>query len=154
MVFAIPDFDCLSLRALTAEDYIIFVETLDSVYPNSCDEIAKEIWSTPTFNAPSLKGDLKATPLKSKPLKAKRKRQVTNPPPLKVSTSAVVTSCLRDWISQFKTPYTTRLERKCIARVLGVTHIQVSNFCNNHRKRYQKSGSTTVSCTQASGNVC
>lgn len=135
--------------------HIFFVEPLDSTLVYDCDTIANEIWSTPVaYSKPAVLPLNPPTP-KSKGIRP----SIYNTDPhtaskykktLSSDNQPDVSDALRKWLMRFKYPYPTTDQKKAIAKVVGVTHVQVSNFCNNYRKRYGKIGDAKKSYIQSS----
>jgi hypothetical protein len=146
-----------SFESFDNQDNIIFVDDIGSFYPDESDVIAKEIWMTLSQCPVDGKGIVY---LVSHEIAMKRDHRKKKPINIEKSTCHVsvkmnpvdLTKILRDWIGSFKTPYTTLVERTSISRVLGITPTQVSTFCNNYRKRFNKHGKTASSYTQSPGN--
>jgi hypothetical protein len=141
---------CDFMEPLDDEDHIIFVKPFDSVYAGDCSAIEKEIWSTPTHPSPTVE-----TPVcscGSNQCNSSHKN-VSVGHMVKDINTLEVRKLLKAWISCFKTPYTTFSEKKNIAEILGITYLQVTNFCNNHRKRYSKVGNTLKSYTQTCATI-
>ena len=120
------------------DQQIIFVEHIDSTHLGDCDAIANEIWSRYTQISST------TPPIETAP-RSNRKAKKKAAAPTKDATRI-----LQHWISSFQTPYTSAAEKKSIAKVLGVTHTQVTTFCNNYRKRYVKLGKISQSYAQSS----
>ena len=59
-----------------------------------------------------------------------------------------LTMKLRYWIERLDRPYPTLKEKKVVAGALGIDVVQVTNFCNNYRKRFSKVGKTVTSYCQ------
>ena len=77
------------------------------------------------------------SPLDTKPTKLRvRVRNKTDKP----NHTMEQTSALRLWMEDRPLPYATSEEKIAIANTLGITKLQVNNFCNNYRKRYHKTG--------------
>jgi hypothetical protein len=110
VVFTMPDYD--RLGPIDDKDHIIFVEDPDHV-ENDCDMIAEEVWLTTTPPPLSVKG-------------------------IKPVDHMPITRKLRDWIKCFPDPYVSLADKKDVARILGITVVQVTHFCNNYRKRHYK----------------
>jgi hypothetical protein len=49
-----------------------------------------------------------------------------------------IRDALTHWMRNFQEPYVNIADKKFIATALNIPVAQVSNFCNNHRKRYFK----------------
>jgi len=57
-----------------------------------------------------------------------------------------LTMVLRTWMERFpRAPYASLEEKKMIAGVLSIPVEQVTNFCNNYRKRFHKVGTKMTS---------
>jgi hypothetical protein len=59
--------------------------------------------------------------------------------------SRELTMMMRFWMEMRRTPYATLEEKKIIAAALAIPVTQVTNFCNNYRKRYLKVGQKLTS---------
>ena len=123
------------------DQQIIFVEHIDSTHLGDCDAIANEIWSRYTQISST------TPPIETAP-RSNRKAKKKAAAPTKDATRI-----LQHWISSFPKPYTTSHEQKSIATVLGLSHTQVTTFCNNYRKRFAKIGKVSQSYSQSS-TVC
>ena len=56
-----------------------------------------------------------------------------------------LTMVLRSWLEQHHAPYASLEEKKMMAEALSIPVAQVTNFCNNFRKRYVKVGTKLTS---------
>ena len=56
-----------------------------------------------------------------------------------------VTLALRFWLERRQAPYASLEEKKMVAAALDIPVTQVTNFCNNFRKRYAKVGDKLTS---------
>ncbi|KAJ1472175.1 hypothetical protein T484DRAFT_2025807 [Baffinella frigidus] len=56
-----------------------------------------------------------------------------------------LTNALRFWMERLHRPYATLEEKKLVAEALEISVAQVTNFCNNYRKRFAKVGNTLTS---------
>jgi len=56
-----------------------------------------------------------------------------------------LTLVLRFWMERRQAPYASLAEKKMMASALGIPVTQVTNFCNNFRKRYAKVGDKLTS---------
>ncbi|KAJ1471559.1 hypothetical protein T484DRAFT_3509250 [Baffinella frigidus] len=56
-----------------------------------------------------------------------------------------LTNALRFWMERLGRPYATLEEKKLVAEALEISVAQVTNFCNNYRKRFAKVGNTLTS---------
>ena len=52
---------------------------------------------------------------------------------------------LHSWIERRHVPYASLEEKKMVAEALSISVAQVTNFCNNNRKRYVKVGAWLTS---------
>jgi hypothetical protein len=59
--------------------------------------------------------------------------------------SRELTMMMRFWMESRQTPYATLEEKHHIAQALNIPVAQVTNFCNNYRKRYLKVGQKLTS---------
>jgi len=55
------------------------------------------------------------------------------------------TMVLRSWLERRQAPYASLAEKMMIAEALSISVAQVTNFCNNFRKRYVKVGTKLTS---------
>ncbi|KAJ1480588.1 hypothetical protein T484DRAFT_1956314 [Baffinella frigidus] len=158
-VFMPPDSAWLAVEPLEEEDFFSWAESLDPVNPDHDDAAASET-SRPT--SPSLPPSQPAPVLLSvAPIAEDYEDQFElTPPP---STEAVTLSCnatrkgekllrpkeltqaLRYWLERHRTPYATLEEKNLVAGALNISVAQVTNFCNNYRKRFSKVGDTLTS---------
>ena len=56
-----------------------------------------------------------------------------------------LTMALRSWMEWRQAPYASLEEKKMIAEALSIPVAQVTNFCNNYRKRFAKVGTKLTS---------
>jgi hypothetical protein len=146
-----------------SEPNIIFVDVLDfpAADVDECDMIASELWTVPHHTTVK-PNDIFVKAVSSKIRKRKRtkiaKSERTGKPVDDGQTHAAkhTYARLKEWIAQFPTPYANLDQRFQIALLLGLTARQVSDFCNNYRKRFYKTKDKThsyVDCvrSQASG---
>jgi len=56
-----------------------------------------------------------------------------------------LTQALRTWMERHRKPYATLEEKTAVAHALSISVPQVTNFCNNFRKRYFKVGNKLTS---------
>jgi hypothetical protein len=56
-----------------------------------------------------------------------------------------LTRALRSWMERRHTPYATLEEKSLIAKAMYISVAQVTNFCNNYRKRFSKVGDKLTS---------
>jgi hypothetical protein len=128
-------------------DHIVWVEPLNS-FCDACDEIAKEIWLThivrpvPADALPPVEPPSYQNPLDS--VKKVKTRKFT----MKPKNCKETNQKLRDWIQRFQRPYVSREDKASAANAMGIPYSQITNFCNNYRKRYVKIGDIEQSYAQ------
>ncbi|KAJ1478871.1 hypothetical protein T484DRAFT_1903894 [Baffinella frigidus] len=64
-----------------------------------------------------------------------------------------LTQVLRSWMERHHKPYATLEEKKFVAGALNISVAQVTNFCNNYRKRFVKVGDTLTSYRKLASNA-
>jgi hypothetical protein len=126
---------CRFITPTQKEPGVIFVEQQHMIDFGDLEVIAGQLWST--FTPPTQESTQPTVPV-FKPHPHVVRTPVKRKHTPKHSNHGEVTKKLRDWISKLPNPYSTREENIKIAKELGVSQTQVSNFCNNHRKRFMK----------------
>jgi hypothetical protein len=129
-----------------SEPNIIFVDVLD--FPvadvDECDVIASELWTVPHHTTVT-PNDIFVKAASSKRRKIKRTKIAKSERTGKPVDDGQICKRLQEWIAQFPTPYANIDQRFQIALLLGLTDRQVSDFCNNYRKRFYKAKDKTHS---------
>lgn len=70
----------------------------------------------------------------------------------KTRTAQEITDTLRQWVEQLQNLYPTTAEKRCFAKLVGITLVQVHTFCSNQRKRFTMVGGKLVSYKRCGGS--
>ncbi|KAJ1468849.1 hypothetical protein T484DRAFT_1983587 [Baffinella frigidus] len=158
-VFTPPDSAWLAVEPLGEQDLLRWPGCIDSANPNNNGAAVSEM-SRPT--SPSLPPSQPApVPLPVAPIAEDYQDQfeLTPPPSTEADTPSCnatrkgekrlhpkeLTQALRYWLERHHKPYATLEEKKFIAGALNISVAQVTNFCNNFRKRFSKVGDKLTS---------
>jgi hypothetical protein len=134
-----PDCDWMSLETLEDEDLFSWPGWLEPVNPAPiAEDYVHDALSTPPPSTAAATPSCDAASEGEKRLRPK-----------------LITAALRCWLEPSHKPYASLAEQKLIAEALNISVSQVTNFCNNYRKRYAKVGGKLTSYSAAClGTAC
>jgi len=154
-VFMPPDSAWLAVEPLGDEDLLRWPGSLDLVKPGNNDADASEMsraTSPSLLPAPVLLpvapiADDHVDQLFEMPLPAFAAATLSchSASKEKRLRPKELTKKLRSWMERHHKPYANLDEKKMIAEALSIPVAQVTNFCNNYRKRFSKVGDKLTS---------
>ncbi|KAJ1478835.1 hypothetical protein T484DRAFT_1903895 [Baffinella frigidus] len=158
-VFMPPNSEWLAVEPLEEGDFHRWPKWLHSVFPDHNDAAVSMTSRPPSPTAPSMLPESVAAIVEPIVEAAPTPDEPTPPEPTATAPSCSasnnkgekrhrpkqLTQELRSWMERRRKPYATLEEKTAIAAVLSISIPQVTNFCNNFRKRYFKVGKKLTS---------